>query len=145
MFKIDNLRDFPGGPVAKALSSQCWDTYQLLFNQENFPGLPKGLSGEESTCQCRREGFNPQSRKIPHAVEQLRPCTTTTELVLWSPGAATSEPTRGNYQSSSTRESVLRDRSHRKEKPIGHNARDAPARHNQRRAHAVMKNQHSQQ
>ena len=29
----------------------------------------------------------------PTHAEQLNPCTTTTELELWSPGAATTEPT----------------------------------------------------
>ena len=29
------------------------------------------LSGKESACQCRRPGFSPWSRKIPHAAEQL--------------------------------------------------------------------------
>ena len=28
-------------------------------------GLSKWLSGKESTCQCRRHGFNPWVRKIP--------------------------------------------------------------------------------
>ena len=28
-------------------------------------GLPKWLSGKESTCQCRRHGFDPWVRKIP--------------------------------------------------------------------------------
>ena len=28
-------------------------------------GLPWGLSGKESACQCRRRGFNPWVRKIP--------------------------------------------------------------------------------
>ena len=28
-------------------------------------GLPKWLSGKESTCQCRRRRFNPWVRKIP--------------------------------------------------------------------------------
>ena len=37
-------------------------------------GLPWWLSGEESTCQCRRHWFDPWSRKIPHAVEQLSQC-----------------------------------------------------------------------
>ena len=40
------------------------------------PGLPWWLSGEESTCQCRRHRFDPWSGKIPHAMEQLSPCTT---------------------------------------------------------------------
>jgi len=47
-------------------------------------GLPWWLSGKEATCQCRRHQFNPQSRKIPLAVEQLRPWVTTIGLVLWS-------------------------------------------------------------
>jgi len=34
-------------------------------------GLPWWLSGKESACQCRRHGFDPSSRKTPHAVEQL--------------------------------------------------------------------------
>ena len=38
-----------------------------------FMGLPWWSSGLESTCQCRGHGFNPWSRKIPHATEQLSP------------------------------------------------------------------------
>ena len=34
-------------------------------------GLPWWLSGKESICLCRRHGFDPWSRKIPDAVEQL--------------------------------------------------------------------------
>ena len=38
------------------------------------------------------DGFNPLSGKIPHAAEQLSPCTTTVEAcVLWSPCATTAE------------------------------------------------------
>ena len=32
---------------------------------EFIVGLPRWFSGEESTCQCRRCGFNPWVRKIP--------------------------------------------------------------------------------
>ena len=42
-------------------------------------GLPWWCSGWESACQCRGHGFEPWSWKIPHATEQLGPCTTTTE------------------------------------------------------------------
>ena len=45
-------------------------------------GLPWWRSGWESACQCRGHGFEPWSGKIPHAVEQLSPCTTTTEPAL---------------------------------------------------------------
>ena len=51
------------------------------------------LSGKESTCPCRRHGFNPWSGEIPYATEQLSLCVTTTELVLQSLAAATTEPT----------------------------------------------------
>ena len=70
-------------------------------NQEDFrvfyPGLPWWLRGEESACQCRRHGFDPWFRKILHTVEQLSLRATTTEPVLYTPGAATTEPTYSNY------------------------------------------------
>ena len=45
-------------------------------------GLPRWFSGKESACHRRRHGFDPWYRKIPHAMEQLRSCATTIELVL---------------------------------------------------------------
>ena len=79
-------------------------------------GLPWWLSGKESACQCRRCMFNPGSRKIPHATEQLSPRATTTEPVLQSPGAAATQPTCHAYGSPSTLEPVLHSkRSHRYE------------------------------
>ena len=35
--------------------------------------------GQESACQCNGHQFNPQSRKIPNAAQQLSPCATTAE------------------------------------------------------------------
>ena len=35
--------------------------------------------------------FHPWSRKMPHVMEQLSPCATTTESVLWSLQAATTD------------------------------------------------------
>ena len=56
--------------------------------------------------------------KIPRVTEQPKPYTTTSEPVLWSPGAATAEPTSHNYGSSRALEPVLGNkRSHHKEKP----------------------------
>ena len=49
---------------------------------KNHLGLSWWLRDKESACQCSRHGFNPWSRKIPHAVEQLRHCATTIESVL---------------------------------------------------------------
>ena len=45
-------------------------------------GLPWGLSGRESASRCRWCEFDPWSRKIPHALEQLSLCTTAMEPVL---------------------------------------------------------------
>ena len=39
-------------------------------------------SGWESKYQCRAHGLDPWSGKIPHASEQLSPCTTATEACL---------------------------------------------------------------
>ena len=45
--------------------------------------LPWWLSGKESACQCKGHGFDPCSgKKIPHAMEELSPCSATTEPVL---------------------------------------------------------------
>ena len=44
-------------------------------------GLPWWLGGKESTCQCRKCGVNPWSRKIPHAAQRLSLCAVTTEHV----------------------------------------------------------------
>ena len=55
-------------------------------------GLPWGLGGKESICQCSRHGFNPRSGKIPRAVEQLSSCSTTTEPALQSPRAELLHP-----------------------------------------------------
>ena len=56
----------------------------LLNHETSFKnhmtGLPWWRSGWESACQCRGHGFEPWSGKIPHAVEQLGPWATITEL-----------------------------------------------------------------
>ena len=63
-------------------------------------GLLWRCSGWESACQYRGHEFEPWSGKIPHAAEQLGPCATTTEPVLYSPWATPTEPARCNYWSS---------------------------------------------
>ena len=57
------------------------------------------LSGKEPACQFRRRRFNPWSKKIPHAVKQLSLCTTAIEPMLWSLGAAATEPMCCHYWS----------------------------------------------
>ena len=80
--------------------SNCSNTVVIWWNSiAKIPskGLPWWRSGWESACQDRGHGFNPWSGKIPHAVEQLGPCATATDPVLWSPWATTAEPACRNY------------------------------------------------
>ena len=65
-----------------------------------------GGSVERITCQCRRHGFDPWSRKVPHASGQLSPWTTTTDLELWGPGAATTEAHAPYSLRMATREAI---------------------------------------
>ena len=84
---------------------QTWKTryfveflLQHLWDDQHFfktiLGPPWWLSGEESTCQYRRHGFDPWSRKSPYAKEQLGPCSTIPELALWSLEATVLSPVR---------------------------------------------------
>ena len=69
-------------PVAKR--STMWVTafsHSEHLIKEERKGLCWWLSGKESTCQWRRHGFDPWSRKIPHTMEQLSPCAIATEPV----------------------------------------------------------------
>ena len=43
-------------------------------------GLPWWLSGEESTCQCRRHGFNPSSGRTPACPSHRTPAVPLTPL-----------------------------------------------------------------
>ena len=85
--------------AAVKISSVATKTWHSQINKYIFlkhEGLPWWLSGKESTCQHRKHGFDPSPGKIPHAMEQLSPCTTTVcsraqELQLQSPRAAATE------------------------------------------------------
>ena len=68
-------------------------THQAVLNKSQLEGLTWWHSGQESACQCRGHRFNPYSGKIPHAVEQLSPRTTTTEARMLQ----LLKPTRCNY------------------------------------------------
>ena len=54
-------------------------------------GRPWSLSGRESACKCRGHGFDHLSGGVPHAVEQRSPRITTSEPVISSPRAATTD------------------------------------------------------
>ena len=62
----------------------------------------------------QRHRFDPWSGKIPHAAGQLSPCATTTEPMLWSPPAASTEPVALEPMFSNKR-------IHCDEKPVHHN------------------------
>jgi len=78
-------------------------------------GLPWWLGGKESTCQCRRHGFDPWSGNILHVAEQLSPYATTTEPVFDSQGTVTTEAL-----ASHPRAVLCKKRSHCDEKPTHH-------------------------
>ena len=63
----------------------------VTFKNEYMLALPWWLSSRESSCQCRRLGFAPWSKKIPQAEEQLSPWAAALVPELWSPGTAPSE------------------------------------------------------
>ena len=93
----------------------------------DFPG---GSVTKNPPANGRRHGFHPWSGKIPRAVEQLSPFARTTEPVLKSLGAATTEPTCCKDQSPRALEPVLcNQRSHHSEKPA---TREQPPVHQRR-------------
>ena len=75
----------------RELYSICRDIpqWKRLWRNKNMASLV--VPCKESTCQCRRHGFNSWSRKISPASEQLSPCPTTTKPVLQSWRATTTE------------------------------------------------------
>ena len=110
------------------------------------------LVAQWSAWQCRGHGFNPWSGKIPHAAEQLSPCTTTTETALWKPRATTTEPRATTTEARVLRllkpeclEPVLHNkRSHRNEKPPHHNEEWPPLTATRESPRAATKTQCSQ-
>ena len=89
-------------------------------------GLSWWLSSKDSTCQCRRQRFDPWSGTIPHATEQLSLCATVVEPVLQSPGTTTTEPSYRNYWSPHILEPIRSNkRSHSNEKRLHDNWRVA--------------------
>ena len=105
---------YGGKSHCRMFSSIPVNSTSTVVTIKNVEGLPWWLNGKESTCQCKRNGFDPSSGKIPYASEQL------------SQGAATTEPMCGNYWSLGTLEYELCNRSHRNEKHAYWNQRAAP-------------------
>ena len=77
-------------------------------------GLPGDLVVKSPSWQCRRHRFDPWSRKIPHAAEQLSLWATTIEPVLYGPRAELPrvKPVHPRL--------LCNKRSHGNEKPVHH-------------------------
>ena len=84
-----------------------------MENNQKRKGLPRGFSGKESTCQCKRFRLELLSRKIPHATEQQSPCATSTEPMLWSLGTSITGPCAAIIE-----DLMPKARSSKQEKPL---------------------------
>ena len=145
--------------------TDCAELIAYVNYFKRTTGLPWWLSVKASACQWRRRRFNPWSGKSPCAVEQLRLCATTAELVPQSPCSATRGATPTRTLRAGAPEPVLCNRrSHPNENPVSWCPRacalqqeeppqrepctgqleGAPTCCNLRKAHTAMKNQHSQ-
>ena len=123
--------------------TSLWTEYWTSSHRKQSSGLSWWLSNGESACQYRRHGFDPLSRKIPHAVEQLSQFFSTIEPVLWSLGAAATAPWYCSYWSSLSRvrgprreAPAMRSPSTTREQPVLATTTEE--------SHAAMKTQHSQ-
>ena len=70
----------------------CFKLVSNIYVKKSNAELRWSLSGEESACQHRRQGFSPRSGKILRAAGQLNLCTTTAVPALWSPRAPALSP-----------------------------------------------------
>ena len=69
-------------PTGLLLLSSFQSPVVIVYSMIPSMGLPQWLSGKGSVRQCRRHRFDPWSRKIPHAMEQLSSRTTITETTV---------------------------------------------------------------
>ena len=149
-------KDVSGGPARDKATAVSCDCYLCLLKlaiakkkgrekkKKETSGLPS-WNGKESACQCRRHGYDPWSGKIPHVEGKLCPCTSTTEPVLWSLGAATTGPTYHNCWSPNVLETTLPNkRSCRNEKPARCMEEEPQLTATRESQHTAMKTQHSQ-
>ena len=108
---------FSAGPAVKNLPANAGDTGSI-------PGSgisPGGGNGNPLQWSCLKK----VPGKIPHAVEQVSLCMTTTEPVL--PGAKPAEPTFPNYYRPHALGPVLcNKRGHCNERPPHRNKKSSP-------------------
>ena len=114
----------------------CSLSKERLFFKTTLRRRPWWLSGKEFACPCRRCGFDPWSRKIPHAAEQLSPYAVTTETEPRAWELQVLDPVHPR--------ALLPKRSHHHQKLSRQSLSVAPARHDQRKALVARKTQLSQ-
>ena len=74
------------------LNSKSLESLNGSYCKSSTQGFPGGVVVKNLPANARKEHrFEPWSGKIPHAVEELSPCTKTTEPALYSPCATTIE------------------------------------------------------
>lgn len=68
--------------------------YEIIQNSKGSKkqGFPAGSVIKDLPADAG-DMVRPWFGKTPHVAEELNPCTTTTEPVLWSLGIASTEPT----------------------------------------------------
>ena len=65
------------------LSRVTWRSRISVCPQDQeTSSLPWWFCGNESACQCRRQVFDPWSRRLPHAAEQLSLCVTSADRIF---------------------------------------------------------------
>ena len=118
-----------------------WKAVWRFLKKLNTLGLPWWSGGQESTCQRGGHGIDAWPGKIPHAAEQLTPCTTTSEPFALVHASHT-------YWSRTTEGHVPRAHAHKRnhcnEKPMHRSEEQPLLTANRERPHVAIKTQHSQ-
>ena len=87
------------GPKEEEKKKGCEKIFEEII-VENFPNMGKEIVNKghfpggavvKNPPANAGDVFKPWSGKIPHATEQLSPCATSTERMLYSPCATTAE------------------------------------------------------
>ena len=73
------LPPVPSAPALKLANDKIKSIKSIRCQGAGFCG---GRAVKTSPASAGDSGFNPWSKKIPHAMEQLSPCATTTEPKL---------------------------------------------------------------
>ena len=76
---------------------ECSTDIKIILYKNIYSGISPVAQWIRIHLLMQGHGFDPWSGKVPHATEQVTPCTTTTEPALYSSHATTTEPACCNY------------------------------------------------